>query len=525
MAESTTNTYDIYKLSSRVNYTDPIVRHDPSAGFSVVAKFQSTTDPEKNPEGAQENDYDNKKTDGVQIPIIRINNTVIEYPKIARLNINYDDFLPSLSLMIEQNANEIDIYDSPGMSNSITVIMLPKVDGAYKKISLEFYIDKIVNQGKYMMYHASYKMIELEKAHTEQITFNPFPNIGCTAKYCQLGPNRYPSTYEFFHVLAEKIGLGFAATDQVKEISDNKTRLITNQNYKEVFQQHLKFSGLDENSIFDAWIDLYKYLVIVNMSWIFNENVQIEDIGAYVETSSPYGFEGHGLQQDSKMAQRVLTNYKEQAFNSSVQIKSYKWITYNGDIRINGTTNNYMIGGPIGYNDDNNGAINQKDIEIIENSKEGEEYKDDYEFTKSSFLGFEMGNADDNNCPVLYQEQIRNNYLRKKRAKRLRVEMNTPNMSLQRGILVWLMIMEYNEESKRKMIGYENLKDPEINRQLNMNTNPIPNLSLCGMWYIDGMEFEYTKHNKQITQFLYLIKKEQFNSPVSKANPEEDKMN
>ena len=92
---------------------------------------------------------------------------------------------------------------------------------------------------------------------TKQITFNPYPTPGCSAKYCQLGPNKYPTTYEFLHYVAvTECGLGFAATDKVKEIKDDKTRIIRSETYTEAIQKHVAFGGLDENSVFDCWVDL-----------------------------------------------------------------------------------------------------------------------------------------------------------------------------------------------------------------------------------------------------------------------------
>ena len=498
---------DIYELSENVNFTDPIVRHDPTIEKGIVAQLDISDDGANSVEGIRPG-FDNKKYNAIDVPVILLNNYMLDRDNIESMSINYDGFLPTLFLIVSQHSNEISAMDTPGLSNVITVGMTSMVDGAFKPISLDFYITSVKTFDNEIYYYGTYKLLSLEQTVSEEIGFD-----GCDSEFCKLEANEHPTTYEFLHVIAQKTGLGFATTDQVKEIADDKYRYVTNQNYKDVIQQHLKFGGLDENSIFDGWIDLYRYLVVVNVPWVLNENIEMEDLGNYVESKSLISDGKIPHQQDNEMSIRIISNYKELVGNTNLQISSYKWKTNNKGIIENGTSNQFMIGSPTGYSAENNGSLNQKDIEIQENSPEGIQYKDDYEFKVNKFLGFEMGNAADGNTPVLYQEQIRNSYFQKIRQRRLQVNMETPNMGLQRGTLVNVLIMEYDTKTSKLLVGATN---SDTNDEI-LSGSPVSNNSVSGLYYIDGMEFTYEKDDNKITQVLYLIKKDPYISPNAKT--------
>lgn len=510
----------IYKLSPKVNYLDPIVRHDPELQKSLIAKPNLTDDNEKSIDKEMDQDFDVKNIEAIYVPIVRVNMRVVSPQFIVLLKINYDSFLPSLQLIVTQQGDEIKTVDNPGLDNIITVVMTTRRDGAYKSISLDFYINRIQIVGKDVYYWASYKLLALEQAKTKQVTFNPAPSNGCQAKYCSLGPNEHPTTFEFLHVLALECGLGFAATDQVKEISDDKYRFITNQKYRDVMEQHLKFGGIDEESIFDGWVDLYRYLVVVNVPWVLAQEITNEDIGMTIEFQSLAGEESSGDRQDSSMCQRFLTNWTQAIRNTNIGIRSYEWITNNAAIRNEGSLNNYIIGAPSGYKDENNGSVSQHDVEVIENSNDGTKYRDEYMYSKSSFLGHEMGNADEGYTPVLLQEKIRDNYFRKIRARRLKIVLEKSNFGLQRGTLVYLLIVNTSDKSKKMTLKPINgMDDPEVRRIVEDDIIPIPDKTFSDFYYIDGMEFRYSNDTEGITQTLYLIKQHPYNAMQTKSDP------
>lgn len=506
---------EIYKLSpvDRLNYTDPIVRHDPTIEKTTVPAPNQSPESDGSPALAN-NTMDMKEIMGKDVPVILLNTTLLDHSSIYQLDINYDSFTPSISLIVDQSHNKISVSDSPGMNNLLTVIITSRVDGAYKPASMDFYINETRNLGNNLiLYKGTYKLLEIEQSKTEQITFDK-----CDAEFCKLPENEHPTTYEFLHVIAENAGLGFAATEQVKEIADDKYRFIQNQTYKEVIQQHTYFGGLDENSIFDVWIDLYRYLVIVNVPWVLNEEVSVEDLGHYVEFVSKMAEPDKGDEQDENMSCRILTNYKEINSFNNVLISSYEWVVNNNNLRTKGVSTQCYIGAPNGYSPDNNGSLNQKDIEIEEDSDDGKTFHDDYNYSRVNFLGNEMGNADDGNTPILYQQQLVKNYFRKIRQRRLKVVMDSPNMALQRGTLINILIMEYSAEGIKALSEEDAMEDSTFRNEI-ANSHPVVNPYISGMYYIDGMSFSYNMDDTKIIQTLYLIKKGPYNNPNSRTAP------
>ena len=95
-------------------------------------------------------------------------------------------------------------------------------------------------------------------------------------------------------------------------------------------------------------------------------------------------------------------------------------------------------------------------------------------------------------------------------------------MGLQRGTLVNVIIVETGKIAKKlitsstsNFYGYvEDIEEDDFTVE-DINTNelierediPLPNMALSGMYYIDGMRFEYSYKSNSIYQYLYLIKR------------------
>jgi hypothetical protein len=53
---------------------------------------------------------------------------------------------------------------------------------------------------------------------------------------------------------------------------------MQHENFKEFIDRQIKISGLDEDSIFDVWIDLYRYITMVNVSWVLTEDIDVNHL-------------------------------------------------------------------------------------------------------------------------------------------------------------------------------------------------------------------------------------------------------
>lgn len=508
-------------LSGNLNILDPIVRHDPTIGASPVMKFNKSERILSGQGGANTAEFDSKKVDGPRVPIIRIDSQVISMERIQKFHLDYKGFVPTCEVVVTQDENrDVERTEAAGMQSNMTVVMVPFVDGAYKSISVNFYITDVQYTEKTATYKGTYLLNKMEVPKTKQITFNPFPSSGCPAKYCQLGPNKYPTTFEFLHYVAvTECGLGFATTDKVKEIKDDKTRIVRNEKYVDAMQKHIAFGGLDADSVFDGWIDLYRYLVVVNFSWVMNYDLDANEIAMKPVNGPDFSSEFMPDAEQQGDMHRVITNYNRLETDSNMKIASWTWEVNNKDIYSKGTLNDYFIGTPTTTKGNN--SIEATSIRLKDNSE-----KNDFavaQFGSMEFCGYECGDETDHNTPVLMQKRIHDNMLMKFRSKRLVVTMNKPNFGLQRGTIINVVVFCYDPLNKRRMwANMNNLygdTDPEayptdskMEEVFNDPSVGLPDLSVTGFYYIDGMEFDYKNNENgtkdpEIVQKLFLIKK------------------
>lgn len=527
MAEES-NYWEYQELASPplLNRTDPIVRHDPTIKPSTVIKW-NFSDKANSINGVNTNDIDSKKVEGVAIPVIRIGNLSIDFRRIKYMYIDYDSFVPSIVVKLSQFNNKGMTSDIPGMNCDMTVVIVSQVDGAYKPVSIDFYVRNVEYDSYSVTYYGTYKLLKLDFPQCKQIYFNP--GTGCSTEQCQLPENPHPTTYEFLHYAAiTDLGLGLAATKQVKEIKDDRFRMLHDESYYDAIPKHVKYGGTDENSIFDCWIDLYRYLVVVNVPWVMKEDVKANELGFIATLGIDPTNSSVGKDVESKMVSRTLTNFKHVPALSNITFNNYKFEVDNSKIQDKGAIVSPIITNPVGVKEGNNNGCEQLDIKIHENSVDGAARLKEYNYRKRVDVGPEFGNSEDGNTPIQYQQQIHDAYFKKLRAKRLVIELDNPNFGLQRGTLVNIAVFEYDNENKRSMvantvnvIGYQegtesNVHiDKEFNDKIDADGYGMMNPTVSGMYYIDGMSFEYSDRYQKVIQRLYLIRKGFINNPTN----------
>ena len=496
------------KLSEVTSFTDPKCVFDPKFEKTLVIKYYKPT-----VETSESNDKENEalspnedplKYDGILIPIIKINSAVIPATDLISMNLNYTKFVPTLT--IKARINSYTKLEIPGMVNTVTVVMIPPEDGIYRKISVDFYIKNVTYIGPNVIYECEYYYPELYKKYTRSFTNENGNKL---------------TTYELLETIAKENKLGFAVTEKCKDIADTKVRLCRNQNIQEIINEHISFGGLDENSIFTSWIDLYGYLQMSNIAWVLNQQVTYEDISMYeiVGISNPSGnFTGNGLQYGDKTF-RVFSNLRADSKKMANKISSYTYLIDNNSVKNFGTNNKYYCVDPVCGGGTN--SITTEQMIITEDSIDGKDNNSMYNFERNSYIGVEMGFANDGNTPVLYQKRRRNTLLTRLKAKRLKVELQDMHIGLERGTLVGINIFEYDRETKMTMLrNISNLQDEgDLDAESKMSLDNMEeiatesnfgviNNAVSGIYYIDGMEFNYNSDQKKITQVLYLIKKD-----------------
>ena len=507
--------YESLKPNPPLNSTDPIVRHDGGYDRKTIVKIYEPEIDEPDFDGSHGAAQNDIKVEGILTPIIKVNNRVIDMSMITYFDLKYTGFVPEIEIAIDDSNNDmIKFADVPGLDNIITVVIIPPIEGVYKKISLNFYITDCDFIDGLAKYKGTLKFLPFEATQLKQMKFH-HPQNGCNAKYCQLPPNAHPTTFEFLHVIAEECGLGFAATDKTKEIKDDRYRLLSSEKFKDVIPKHIAMGGLDEHSFFDAWLDLYGYIVMVNVAWLMETEVYPDWLGI----TALFGVQGSDTnvpEMQSIYVHRTITNYNDFKVPNNLQFEEYTPISDPGTNFKNGTFNHYGMMGVSGSGNGDN-AMSSYDIQQQENSATGQKNQNDYMFETTSFSGFEM--ADMN--PILKQSLLREKFFEKIRSRMIVIKMTTPNLGLERGTLLNVNIYEYNPIKKQKIIAdfpalaqdnsatIEEEAKPLL-KEVTFDINQgIMNPAMSGMYYIDGMEFKYDNYSQQLEQYLFLIKKGQ----------------
>ena len=538
--EQTQNTE--FKLEEPINFTDPYVLHDVQQDKPVIVKLYQPNDIKTDNEEdiGNNNQVSSIKSEGLLYPVVQINTQVISSEQIIAMVLNYNDFLPTIKITILDQNELIQRTDIPGYNNTLRVAIIPEVQNVYKSISLDFKITSVETDGEYITYSGQYKVLEFNKKRIKEVIYpgcsnkkeqtDENGNVKQTVK-CNPNENKQPNTWELLHTIANECKLGFSSTDHCQDVLDTLPRLIYNKNYESFIYEQMLFSGLDENSIFDAWVDLYGYLVMVNVAWVLNnETVTGNNLGIYAFTGIHGTDDNHEPEQEAELVPRTLTNHTKIAPINNLSFQNFNVVVDNSELIFGTSTSMYNfelldVGG-------GNNAISQYDVEIIRDSVDDKRVED-YAVQNQERLVIEC-----NNLPINKQKLIRKKFFAKHRQRILEIELNKLNLGLQRGTLINVMIFEDNPRNKQFLLSQtsnvfakepkEEIKDEDLipdnldesnNNEVLSEGDEIMNMGLSGMYYIDSMRFEYTSEQNEIKQYLNLIKKSNLNNLANLTTP------
>ena len=502
--------------SSKLNYTDPIVRHD-GGNHSNVAVFKDDLTANTPAGFNHEGDTEPEKIHGIKIPVVKVNNLVVSYDKILHLKLDYTDFRPKLELWIKDTDDEIKTQDMPTRNNIITIVIVPQVDGAYKKISIDFYTNTIPQkEGDIIKYiDCEYKLNGLYEG-----TPTCWKHSGCSSDKCSTSQDNKPTTFELFHDIAASLGLGYQTTEQVKEIQDHLPRNTQNLKLWEFMKKQISFGGLDENSLFDMWIDLYGYLTIVNVPWVLSQDIDGRYLGIMALSGIPNTSENLP-DPVYKLVHRTIHNFDNQTMNTNLTFKNYEHVLDFWKLNKTGEIRNYYIfnraGDPTANSEVGGNNIEQINVQASAATVDESDYGQWQHGAQTIVL------TEQNEYPTATQAVIRDMYFTNLRTNMLKVELFEYNLGLQRGTLINLVVYNYDLHSKLKIAtSAQSINGNNVNTKMedNFSTDemsqkdmimnesvPLRDPSISGIYYIDGMEFLYNKEEQEIQQFLYLIPK------------------
>lgn len=506
-------------LTDKLNYTDPLVIFDPSIentivvtqdmGYHLIDETRKETDKILN--------EDELTINGIKAPLIKFNNNTINWSLICYCKLRFRGILPELELALFDDGY-ISKSDPPGLNNRLTFIIMPEIDGAYKKVSLDFYINhyertyRSPDNRPILLCYCSYYLPGMYEIRNEAINYKNIPDR--KAKTCEL------TTYECLYSVAKTLGLGYQVTEDCPKINDKQKRLLFNQNFVEFIQETIDSGGIDEDSIFDAWVDLNNTLNLINVSWVFNQEKKITP-----EYLSVYGLAGAlsnediGLQPSFVKVPRTLTNFHYLGIPVNLEFHSKDFEQIQTNIRNEGIlVKNTTLNLYRGSESDGINSIVQNDIINKENSVDGR-YINEYMVQRNMDVNINFDNFN-----VTYQKQMHDNFFKTQRASIYKVSLTKINFGLKRGTLISLAYFSTDIGEKTEiirstfnLIGDKSIDMPDISKiQLESGKTiqdiitdedyPLMNFAKSGIYYIDSMEIEYDISYETIVQTLYLIR-------------------
>lgn len=496
---------------NKLNFTDFKVIHDPTLIKPTAGR--EFNDGEYNKATSK---IATEEIHGILVPIIDINGYALGEDDIIEMLLSFKDFTPKLILTINDSNRQFQFRGGMGLSNRVNVIITPKSKGIYRKISVPFYIESQETNGNEITFTCNYYHNGLWKNACEQ--------IGDSAL----------STYDFCEKISKMLQLGFAVTEHCKEIDDKRWRQIYSERLSTYITDQIKIGGIDEKSIFDAWIDHQGYLSLINLSWVLEEKVEDKDLMIKTVHYQPIPMETTGISSTNEEPieiKRFITNWTnipmvdhlitEQQNNLNTEV-----------ITELGTCRNCWVLKDVGGTN----VLEMQNIQMIENSVEANESFGMYESVSSEFIGCEMSE----DTPYLLQKEIRKSYMVKHRSRQITVTLNTPNYGLSRGMLISVLYMETDMNKIQHVTSsYDNTTKSKIKKDESGRTNSDQleeykeraatndeqhvegadastssdansaalNMAISGIYYIDGIEYYYSEENNKIIQYMYLIKK------------------
>lgn len=196
---------------------------------------------------------------GIQVPLIMINNTVIDFDAIQYFNLKSKGRLPELSIVVEDKYELISNIDKPTNDNEVRIQILPKFENTYKKIDLTFYITNITIIGTLLRLTCSYKLPSL-----------------ISSQFKSLGEL---DTYTLFKNTAIETGLGFATN--VSKLNDKRFIYCNNKSLYDLLESEITYSNSSEY-ILDWWVDLWDNINLSDIKERYNSIDSDDDLKVWI---------------------------------------------------------------------------------------------------------------------------------------------------------------------------------------------------------------------------------------------------
>ena len=418
------------------------------------------------------------KVFGIQVPLIMINNTVIDFDAVQYFCLKSTGVTPELSMTVEDKYQIIENIDRPKTDNEVRVQILPKFDNAYKKIDLTFYISNIKINGSLISLTCLYKVPDLIKSR-----FKSFGEI---------------DTYTLFDTIAKDSKLGFATN--IAKLSDTRYMYCDNKSYIDILNSEIQYAD-STNHILDYWIDFWDSINLADIKERYNTIDPDEDLQIWIAGQI------HEVTIDAEIEPvkmtATLTTHPALA-NSELFVKNYDIINRPGGSAATGSDKVYSI-----YENTKSEYLDY----LLQN---GDITSDIFE--KYDYIGENYGAYN-----YLLSKKIRESYLQKIGLEQIKVTLQSPLLGLMRGHKVNFIRYIDDDKVEHKMTTLEDndVLDREVDANIPLSEYEITEDGSNGKFRID----KTVSGQYLITSAVFEFKNNEWNYGIMLARPPQQQIN
>lgn len=379
---------------------------------------------------------------GIQVPLISINSTVIDFDAVTYFNLSCEGTVPTLSMVVEDRYKLITNIDKPRQDNEVRIQILPRFDDVYKKINMTFFISSISVTGPFVRLSCMYKVPSFISSRIES-----FGNV---------------STYDIFKIAAEGSQLGFASN--IESTEDIRYMYCDNKSWKDLLESEIQYSGLDFQML-DWWVDYWNNINLVDIYERYTTIDSDDDMKIYVAGQ----VNEIGVDNDTEPQEVTATINDHPSYtNSELYVTDYSISNESGAQASNGTDKVYSI-----YEDYND--------EYQDHLIQDGDIKNDI-FTKYYYLGETYGEYN-----YLLQKEIRNGLLQKINSETIKVTLKSPIFGLMRGHKVNFMkyVNDDMVENRMRILEENGVIDRNIESNIPLQDYELDTNNTDGSFRLD----------------------------------------
>ena len=323
---------------------------------------------------------------GIQVPLISINSTVIDFNSIVKFRLESTSSIPTLHMIVEDKWKLIENVDKPRNDNEVRIQILPRFDNVYKKINMTFHISSIHVEGGFVILDGTYKLPEFTNSKT-----------------AALGEL---DSYSLFKQAAMETGLGFATN--ISQGTDSRYVYCQNKSWAEVLNDEIVLSG-NGNQMLDWWVDFWNNINLVDIYDRYTTIDNDDDMKIWISGQIKEMDIDTDIEPQEVVA--VIHTHPGQR-NSELWVENY--VVNNNPVSTAGTDRVYSV-----FEDD----INEYKDYLIQDG----DIKRDV-FTRYEYLGEVYGGYN-----YFIQKEIRSGLLQKINSETIKVTLQTPLLGIMRG--------------------------------------------------------------------------------------------